>query len=117
MLSARPCVWPGLPLPSVCPSFSSCFACQPTSRTKTTKQQIHRDYLTDRPAPEASFDRSVFIRQELERIAAGKPMEPLDETRYACNKPAPKLQGDLQAWRTALNNLRAQQEHHGNRCV
>lgn len=37
--------------------------------------------------------------------------------RYACNKPAPKLQGDLQAWRAALNNLRAQQEHQGNRCV
>lgn len=36
---------------------------------------------------------------------------------YACNKPAPKLQGDLQAWRAALNNLRAQQEHQGNRLV
>jgi len=37
--------------------------------------------------------------------------------RYAGKKPDPQLQGDLQAWRAALNNLRAQQEHLGNRYV
>lgn len=62
-----------------------------------------------------NFDRSVFIKTELERIEARKVMEAFDESRYACSKPQPKLQGDYQAWRAALNNLRAQQEHQGNR--
>lgn len=35
--------------------------------------------------------------------------------RYAGNKPDPQLQGDLQAWRAALNNLRAQREQQGNK--
>lgn len=35
--------------------------------------------------------------------------------RYAGKKPDPQLQGDLQAWRIALNNLRAQHEHQGNK--
>ncbi len=40
-----------------------------------------RDYLVDRPLPEVSFERSVFIQHELARIGAGKAMEPLDEAR------------------------------------
>lgn len=32
--------------------------------------------------PEVNFERSVFIKHELARIAAGKPMEPLDESRW-----------------------------------
>ena len=31
--------------------------------------------------PEMNFERSVFIKNELERIATGRPMEPLDEAR------------------------------------
>jgi hypothetical protein len=41
----------------------------------------NRDYLADRPAPEASFEKSLFIRQELERVATGKPMQPFDASR------------------------------------
>ena len=40
-----------------------------------------RDYLADRPVPEVNFERSLFIKHELARIAAGKPMEPFDESR------------------------------------
>lgn len=52
------------------------------SRTTTYSPNHTRDYLADRPLPEVSFERSVFLKHELERIAAGKPMEPLDEARY-----------------------------------
>ncbi|GAB5033127.1 pre-mrna-splicing factor spf27 homolog [Nannochloropsis oceanica] len=76
-----------------------------------------RNYLADLPVPQVTFEKSFFIRTELERVAAGKPMAPFDESRYAGKKPDPQLQGDLQAWRAALNNLRAQQEHLGNRVV
>ena len=50
-------------------------------RTYTHTHPTHRDYLADRPMPEVNFERSVFIKHELERIAAGRPMEPLDEAR------------------------------------
>lgn len=32
--------------------------------------------------PEVNFERSVFIKHELARIAAGKPIEALDESRW-----------------------------------
>ena len=47
----------------------------------TRSIHLHRDYLADRPAPEATFEKSLFIRTELERVAAGKPMAPFDESR------------------------------------
>ena len=47
--------------------------------TRTT-----RDYLADRPLPEATFERSLFVQHELERIAAGKSMQPIDESRFVC---------------------------------
>ena len=42
----------------------------------------HRDYLADKPLPEVNFDRSIFIKTELDRIASGKKMAPFDESRY-----------------------------------
>ena len=42
---------------------------------------VHRDYLADCPMPEVTFEKSLFIRTELERVAAGKPMAPFDESR------------------------------------
>jgi hypothetical protein len=37
--------------------------------------------LADFPMPEVMFEKSMFIRTELERVAAGKPMAPFDESR------------------------------------
>jgi hypothetical protein len=37
--------------------------------------------LADFPMPEVMFENSMFIRTELERVAAGKPMAPFDESR------------------------------------
>ena len=47
----------------------------------TTIIHAHRDYLADCPMPEVTFEKSLFIRTELERVAADKPMAPFDETR------------------------------------
>jgi len=41
----------------------------------------YRDYLASRPLPQSKFEESVVVRTEMERLAAGKPMEPFNASR------------------------------------
>lgn len=40
-----------------------------------------RDYLASRPMPTVTFEKSLFVANELERLAADRPMEKV-ESRY-----------------------------------
>jgi len=87
---------------------------QLASSTKTPE-----DYLAELP-PARDLDPSrlsSLIRAELLRVSEGRPMPPLDASRYRLDPPPPDRRGDAGAWRACLDNARAQLEHQGNRVV
>lgn len=62
-----------------------------------------RDYLASRPMPTVTFEKSLFVANELERLAADRPMEKV-ESRYGkvstwigvlegaqCRRPSQKI--------------------------
>ncbi|KAJ1451254.1 Pre-mRNA-splicing factor SPF27 [Pelagophyceae sp. CCMP2097] len=76
------------------------------------------DYLAHRPESKAHFGKlSDLAQAELARIDNGGELEPLSIDRYNVEPPAPSLADDAEAWRTALDNCRAQLEHQANRVV
>jgi hypothetical protein len=60
---------------------------------------------------------SVFLAEELERVAAGRGMVGLDQERYRLPRPADAQQADAGAWRDALRNAQAQLQHQDTRLV
>lgn len=74
------------------------------------------DYLADKPAPSTRFT-SPLLKSEWARVRAGKPMDPMDTSRYDLQPPQGAAAEDEAAWKRALDNVRAQTEHQHNRCV
>ena len=56
------------------------------------------------------------LQHELERVRAGKAMEPLDTSRFHLAPPTTNKQNDFAAWRQATDNAHSQLEHQYNRC-
>ncbi|CAM9867911.1 unnamed protein product, partial [Phaeothamnion confervicola] len=75
-----------------------------------------RDYLQGRHAAKSRL-RSPLLLAEMARLAAGKPMAPMDVARYEVPPPAAGLKNDLQEWRKSVANARAQLEHQSNRLL
>lgn len=74
------------------------------------------DYLADKPAPSTRF-ASPLLKSEWARVRAGKPMDPMDTSRYDLQPPQGAAAEDEAAWKRALDNARAQTEHQHNRFV
>ncbi|GAQ86534.1 BCAS2 [Klebsormidium nitens] len=70
------------------------------------------DYLAELPpAPTLNFENCPLLAKEYERVKAGKPPIPLDNSRYKVDPPIKSRQGDLAAWRSAVANAQAQLRH------
>ena len=71
---------------------------------------------------QASGEESVLLLQghpvlqhEYNRVKAGKPLEPLDTSRFHLEPPPASKQNDFSAWRKATDNAHSQLEHQYNR--
>ncbi|KAL1918398.1 uncharacterized protein VTP21DRAFT_3058 [Calcarisporiella thermophila] len=53
-------------------------------------------------------DSHLLIREEIERVSAGLALPQMDTTRYHLNPPEEEKSNDLDAWRQAINNAKAQ---------
>ncbi|CAM9168000.1 unnamed protein product, partial [Hapterophycus canaliculatus] len=71
------------------------------------------DYLADKPAPSTRFT-SPLLKSEWARVRAGKPMDPMDTSRYDLQPPQGAAAEEETAWKRALDNVRAQTEHQHN---
>ena len=58
-----------------------------------------------------------ILQHEYSRVKAGKPMEPLDTSRFRLAPPPANKQSDFNAWRKATDNAHSQLEHQYNRHV
>mmetsp|Transcript_54293 Transcript_54293/g.69803 ORF Transcript_54293/g.69803 Transcript_54293/m.69803 type:complete len:149 (-) Transcript_54293:437-883(-) len=75
-----------------------------------------RDYLAHLPSPPSSlFSNNEMLSSEMERIADGQRLAPLEVSRYEVSGPPKELSRDPQAWRASLANAQAQLEHQHNR--
>lgn len=76
------------------------------------------DYLaTLAPIPASKLQERPVLQSEYERVKAGKPLEPLDTTRFHLAPPPPNKQNDFGAWRKATDNAHSQLEHQYNRLL
>ena len=62
-----------------------------------------------------SLQGHPVLQHEYTRIKAGKPMEPLDTSRFHLQAPPANKQNDFSAWRKATDNTHSQLEHQYNR--
>ena len=76
-----------------------------------------RDYVADRPLPTMRLNRDSIVQAELDRVAAKKPMPPLDLSRYAVEPPSGSDAEDPEKWKSAIANACAQIEHQHTRYV
>ena len=67
------------------------------------------DYLSDMPMPQVEV--SKMIRNEMERVAAGRAPPPLDRSRFDLAPPARDDEQNLMQWNKATNNAKAQYAH------
>jgi len=74
-----------------------------------------KDYLAHLPYPSLHFDDSAFVPSELERIARGEKMTPMDTARYALVPPPSVKKTDPKAWQNAVKNAQSQIEHQSIR--
>jgi len=85
------------------------------------------DYLAHRPLPALRLldggagagagERGALVAAELSRIAAARPLAPLDDARYKASAPAEESAAEPKAWEAALDNARAQLEHQRARLL
>ena len=61
--------------------------------------------------------QSLFLAEELARVAAGRGMEQLPTQRYCLPRPADAQADDAGAWRGALANAQSQLQHQDTRMV
>lgn len=60
---------------------------------------------------------SPIMQGEMKRIEAGVKMEPLDETRMACEPPRLHEQQNVETWKKCVKNAASQLEHQHHRCA
>eukprot|EP01102_Stenamoeba_stenopodia_P011094 TRINITY_DN3393_c0_g1_i1.p1 TRINITY_DN3393_c0_g1~~TRINITY_DN3393_c0_g1_i1.p1 ORF type:complete len:263 (-),score=60.99 TRINITY_DN3393_c0_g1_i1:114-848(-) len=76
---------------------------------------VPEQYLAHLPAvPKSSFEDSVFLKEEFERMQRGEKLKPLDTSRYTIQAPktsAKPTPTDVESWRQALGNAESQLEH------
>lgn len=75
-----------------------------------------RDYLAHLPPScEPNFDEHPMLQAEWMRVCDRQPMPRIDVSRYQLDAPPQAKQGDVGAWRRAVDNAQAQLDHQGNR--
>lgn len=79
------------------------------------KPFVPEQYLAHLPAvPKSTFEDSVFLKEEFERMQRGEKLQPLDISRYTIQAPktsAKPTAADVGAWGAALKNAESQLEH------
>lgn len=78
-------------------------------------QKSVQDYLAELPPMPSFFTAESLIGQEMARVEANKPLPPVDQSRFRLEPPPLNRRNDVNAWKTALANARAQLEHQGLR--
>lgn len=58
---------------------------------------------------------SPLLQQEMQRVAAQRPMDRLDASRYSLAPPDGQMQEDVQAWRKAISQVKSTAAHQSNR--
>eukprot|EP00735_Rhodelphis_limneticus_P004125 TRINITY_DN15679_c0_g1::TRINITY_DN15679_c0_g1_i1::g.18754::m.18754 TRINITY_DN15679_c0_g1::TRINITY_DN15679_c0_g1_i1::g.18754 ORF type:complete len:262 (+),score=58.97,sp/Q5RKQ0/SPF27_DANRE/31.07/4e-33,BCAS2/PF05700.6/2.4e-55,AcylCoA_dehyd_C/PF12186.3/0.073,Sda/PF08970.5/8.6e+02,Sda/PF08970.5/1.1e+04,Sda/PF08970.5/1.1,IncA/PF04156.9/1.4e+03,IncA/PF04156.9/0.52,KxDL/PF10241.4/3.4e+03,KxDL/PF10241.4/3.4e+03,KxDL/PF10241.4/2.6,DASH_Spc34/PF08657.5/13,Fib_alpha/PF08702.5/2.6e+03,Fib_alpha/PF08702.5/2. len=76
-----------------------------------------RNYMDDFPKPSTVFETSDAIKQELERVAAGKRLDKIDMTKYVVEPPPEAETTNVAAWRQAVMNACVQLEHQNLRSL
>lgn len=66
---------------------------------------------------ELNFTKSLFLQQEMDRVAKGEPIKPLDVSRYKLERPSGETERDVKAWKAARDNAQAQLEHQHTRIM
>eukprot|EP01060_Flectonema_neradi_P007697 TRINITY_DN15404_c0_g1_i2.p1 TRINITY_DN15404_c0_g1~~TRINITY_DN15404_c0_g1_i2.p1 ORF type:complete len:203 (+),score=37.00 TRINITY_DN15404_c0_g1_i2:49-657(+) len=67
------------------------------------------DYLLDMPMPHVEV--STMIKDEMERVAAGRACVPLDRSRFDLSHPAKEDENNAMAWNKCIANAKAQYNH------
>lgn len=73
-------------------------------------QMEPRDYLEPLGPVHEPFSKSARLREEYERVAAGRSAVPLDMSRYAAPEPPANRKKNVGEWREAVANAEAQLE-------
>lgn len=81
---------------------------------QTFEPQNYLEYL---PYPSLNFSNSPALKEEYERIAAGRSATKFDTAKYVVVEPEGGLQQDSQAWRKCVANAKTQYEHTQNRMM
>ncbi|KAJ9472072.1 Pre-mRNA-splicing factor spf27 [Diplonema papillatum] len=67
------------------------------------------DYLEHMPVP--SVKVSKLVEEEMARVAQGRPLPPLDRSRFELRPPSSDYSQDLGRWTKSIQNAQAQYEH------
>lgn len=69
------------------------------------------------PMPETKLLDSDLVRNELDRLAQGRPQQPVDMSRYKVEPPPEHMRDSLDAWRKAVDNAHAQLQATRSRLI
>eukprot|EP00128_Syssomonas_multiformis_P002971 Colp12_sorted_trinity150504_noHs@21032 len=70
------------------------------------------------PAPsDLKFENAIFLKQELQRIQSKQKLPPMDMKRYELPEPSQGQKMDVSAWKSSVENSRAQLESQATRLV
>jgi len=77
-----------------------------------------KDYAAElAPTRASTLPRDSLVEQEMTRIESGRSMCIPDSLRYRLDPPPHAKRGDVEAWKEAIDNARAQLEHQATRVV
>ncbi|KAK8798749.1 hypothetical protein WA158_007833 [Blastocystis sp. Blastoise] len=78
---------------------------------------IPKDYLNELDMPDYKFENDIIMQNEFTRMKAGKPMAPLDISRYKVSPPSSEEQNDPESWRGSVENAQAQLEQQKSKII